>query len=173
VFVGRLLAWKGIHLALQTMRRTEAADWDLHIYGRGGEIRRVRSEIVKWGLTDRVVLHEPVARAEIKQILLQADALLFPSMREAASWVVGEALAVGCPVVCLDVGGPPLLVRSCGTAVAPEGDIPGALAQALAATSHTQRCVTRWADDRAPGLVDEWYRRAQGERDTTLQPAPG
>jgi glycosyltransferase involved in cell wall biosynthesis len=157
VAIGRLVAWKGIHLALQAMRHEQLAEWDLHIYGRGPERRRVTSEIRRWGLADRVFLHEPVSRPEIKKVMQEADALLYPSMRDAASWVVGEALAVGCPVVCLDVGGPPLLVRSCGTAVPPEGDVPGNLARALAMTMHTARCEVRWGDDSVPALLDEWY----------------
>jgi glycosyltransferase involved in cell wall biosynthesis len=163
VSIGRLVAWKGIHLALQAMRHEELADWDLHIYGRGPERRRVASEVRRWGLSDRVFLHEPVSRPDIKKVMQAADALLYPSMRDAASWVVGEALAVGCPVVCLDVGGPPLLVRTCGTTVPTGGDLPGNLARALANTAHADRRVTRWGDDRIPGLLLEWYGGAQRE----------
>jgi len=54
--IGRLVAWKGIHLALQAMRHEQLADWDLHIYGRGPERRRVGAEIRRWGLEDRVFL---------------------------------------------------------------------------------------------------------------------
>jgi glycosyltransferase involved in cell wall biosynthesis len=161
LFVSRLLAWKGIHLALETMRRTGLAEWELHIYGHGPERRRAQSEIRRWGLEHRVFLHEPVSRSELKVLMENADALLYPSMRDAASWVVGEALAVGCPVVCLDVGGPPILVRSCGVAVAIEGDVPGNLANALAATS-TARTVVRWGDDRVPDLITDWYTLALG-----------
>jgi glycosyltransferase involved in cell wall biosynthesis len=161
VSIGRLVAWKGIHLALQAMRHDLLSDWDLHIYGRGPERKRVVSQIRRWGLAERVFLHEPVSRPAIKKVMQHADALLYPSMRDAASWVVGEALALGCPVVCLNVGGPPLLVRSCGTVVPTEGDVPGNLARALAATTLTERHVTRWGDDRVPALLEEWYERAR------------
>ena len=160
IFAGRLVAWKGIHLALEVMRQPEAADWELHVYGQGPERRRAESAVARWGLSDRVFLHEPVPRARIRALMEEADALLYPSMRDAASWVVGEALAVGCPVVCLDVGGPPLLVGSSGTAVATDGDVPGNLARALEATPRDERPVVRWGEDRVPGLLDEWYARA-------------
>jgi glycosyltransferase involved in cell wall biosynthesis len=173
VSIGRLVAWKGIHLALQAMRHEQLADWDLHIYGRGPERRRVGAEIRRWGLEDRVFLHEPVSRPEIKKVMQEADALLYPSMRDAASWVVGEALSVGCPVVCLDVGGPPLLVRSRGTSVPTEGDVPGNLARALAATVHTDRHVTRWGDELVPGLLQEWYEHARHhDLDSVGEPGP-
>lgn len=172
LFVSRLLAWKGIHLALETMRRSELAEWDLHIYGHGPERRRAQSEIRRWGLAQRVFLHEPVPRTELKVLMQNADALLYPSMRDAASWVVGEALAVGCPVVCLDVGGPPILVRSCGVAVAPDGDVPGKLASALAATPRTRR-VVRWGDDRVPDVITDWYTRALGRHVEHAGPSVG
>jgi glycosyltransferase involved in cell wall biosynthesis len=168
LYVGRLVAWKGIHLALQAMRRPELAHWDLHVYGRGSERRRAETRIRHWGLADRVFLHDPVSRPSVRALMEGADALLYPSMRDAASWVVGEALAVGCPVVCLNVGGPPLLVESCGTAVPTEGDVPGNLARALAATSESTRCVVRWGDDRVPGLVDDWYARATAQENVVL-----
>jgi glycosyltransferase involved in cell wall biosynthesis len=172
VSIGRLVAWKGIHLALQAMRREELAGWDLHIYGRGPERRRVASEVRRWGLTDRVFLHEPVSRSDIKKVMQAADALLYPSMRDAASWVVGEALAVGCPVVCLDVGGPPLLVRTCGTTVPSQGDLPGMLAKAVAQSAHGERLAIRWGDDRIPGLLQEWYGEAQRGKGMAGAPEP-
>jgi glycosyltransferase involved in cell wall biosynthesis len=43
-----------------------------------------------------------------------ADVLLFPSFHDSGGWVVAEALRVGCPVLCLDLGGPPNLVGATG-----------------------------------------------------------
>lgn len=38
-----------------------------------------------------------------------ADVFLFPSLHDEGGWVVGEALAAGLPVVCIDRGGPPAI----------------------------------------------------------------
>jgi len=170
LYVGRLVAWKGIHLALEAMRRPEADDWELHVYGHGAERRRAEAKIRRWGLAERVVLHEPVPRHEVRDLMVHADALLYPSMREAAGWVVAEALAVGCPVVCLEIGGPPLLVGTGGTTVPICGDVPGNLAQAVAATVGQPRRVVRWGDDRAAGLVQGWYERATGRAGVVARP---
>jgi len=58
----------------------------------------------------------------------EVDALLFPSLHDEAGFVVAEAVAAGLPVVCLDVGGPPLIA---GGGVRPGGH--GATAERLAA----------------------------------------
>jgi len=160
VCVGRLLAWKGVHLALQVMAQPEVSHWELHVYGSGPERRRMESEVRHRGLGSRVVFHGPVSRAEVRTVLCEADALLFPSMREAAGWVVAEALGVGCPVVCLDVGGPPLLVHGCGTTVSPSPEAPHDLAQALCKASEAPRTVVRWGAERAPDVLRDWYDRA-------------
>jgi glycosyltransferase involved in cell wall biosynthesis len=39
----------------------------------------------------------------------RANVFLFPSLHDEAGWVVLEAFANGLPVICLDVGGPPVL----------------------------------------------------------------
>jgi glycosyltransferase involved in cell wall biosynthesis len=168
LYMGRLVAWKGIYLAIQTMRDRELAEWELHVYGRGSERRRAESMIRRWHLGDRIFIHEPVSRLQVRQLMEEADALLYPSMRDAASWVVGEALAVGCPVVCLDIGGPPLLVKPCGTAVAIDGDVSRNLARALASTPDGARCVVRWGEDRVPALIEDWYARATERQGQSL-----
>ena len=80
VFVGRLVAWKGVHLALATMTEPAALGWELHFFGTGPEERRLRSGIRAHGLEDRVHLNGLRSRGEIRALLLQADALLFPSI---------------------------------------------------------------------------------------------
>ncbi len=157
VFAGRLLAWKGVHAALATMRRPEMAEWRLLVFGDGPERRRLRAAVREWGLEDRVSLlgHRP--RSELLRALRTADAFLFPSMREAAGWVVGEALAVGCPVVCLDTGGPPRLLRGTGHAVTPGPRLLEDLAEALQACIGGPREVVRWDRHGIGDLLTDWY----------------
>jgi glycosyltransferase involved in cell wall biosynthesis len=39
----------------------------------------------------------------------EADVFLFPTMHDDGPWAVAEAVSLGLPVVCLAVGGPPVL----------------------------------------------------------------
>jgi glycosyltransferase involved in cell wall biosynthesis len=160
VFAGRLVAWKGVHLAVATLRQAELADWELHLYGRGPERRTLVRDIARFGLGHRVFLHGKRSREEVRLAMVTADAFFYPSMREAAGWVVAEALAVGCPVVCLDIGGPPILLDGTGAAVAPDPGVVASLAQALAKTPGMPRTVVRWDESAVSTLLDSWYTTA-------------
>jgi glycosyltransferase involved in cell wall biosynthesis len=166
LFAGRLLAWKGIRLAVAAVARPEAAGWSLDIYGGGPEADAVIRLARRLGVTDRVVLHGVRSRGEVLAAMAQADALLYPSMHDAASWVVAEALSLGCPVVCLDRGGPAVLVGPGeGVKVPITRDVVADLASALSSLPPDRGLpVTRWSADRLSMLVSSWYERAARTR---------
>jgi glycosyltransferase involved in cell wall biosynthesis len=77
----------------------------------------------------------------------EADVFLFPCLREEAGAVVAEARAAEVPVVCLDRGGPPVLMGPSGISVAGTGGT-NAIARRLAAASLT--CLDRRRTRRSP-----------------------
>jgi glycosyltransferase involved in cell wall biosynthesis len=160
VFVGRLLAWKGVHLALAAMAEPTAQRWTLDFFGDGPERDRLERTITKAALSDRVRLLGRRPRDEVIAAMAQADALLFPSMREAAGWVVAEAMAVGCPVVCLDTGGPPLIAGDAGIAVVPGEGLPAALVRALDTAQDLSRSPHVRDGSELPALLHSWYEGA-------------
>jgi glycosyltransferase involved in cell wall biosynthesis len=161
VFVGRLLAWKGVHLAVATMAEPSAQNWDLHFFGDGPERRRLRRRVDRLGLTDRVHFHGQVARSDVRRSIAEADALLYPSMRDSAPWAVGEALFAGCPVVCLGAGGAATLVEDGGgTAVSVTGGLTTELAATLTNTEGARRESVRWSASDLDSLLPEWYELA-------------
>jgi glycosyltransferase involved in cell wall biosynthesis len=74
-------------------------------------------------------------RTGVMEAYTRHDAFLFPSLHDSSGNAVLEALSCGLPVVCLDVGGPAVLVdAACGFRVppgTPERAVRG-LADALA-----------------------------------------
>jgi glycosyltransferase involved in cell wall biosynthesis len=161
VFVGRLVTWKGTRLAVETLARPSAADWQLHVYGHGPD----RGDMERWarkhGVADRVTFFGAVPRAEVLTAMARAHAMLFPSMHEAAGWVVGEASSIGIPIVCLDIGGPPLLADVNGHVVPLTGDVVGGLARALCdASDGVGTPTTRWSRENIPALTNDWYAEA-------------
>ena len=174
VFAGRLLGWKGVHLAVAVMADPRLRHWDLEIFGDGPERHRLMRRIDRLGLTDRVHLRGVRPRDEVLRALTGADALLYPSMRDAASWTVGEAQMVGCPVVCLSTGGPAALIQAGGgIGVPPEGPLVDNLVRALLASSSLERAPKSWSSDALTDLLPEWYDLARRNRYAggSLQPA--
>ncbi|QNL94993.1 glycosyltransferase family 4 protein [Aeromicrobium senzhongii] len=165
VFVGRLVAWKGVRLAVEALTRPAAAAWHLDIYGDGYEREALESLVQRHGLGDRVAFlgHRP--RTEVLAAFARADAMLFPSMHDQAGWVAAEASSLGCPVVCLPLGGPHLLAGVNARVVSLEGDIPENLAEALAGTREQPGVPhDTWARDRLVPRVRQWYADAMAGR---------
>jgi glycosyltransferase involved in cell wall biosynthesis len=160
VFGGRLLPLKGLRLAVAALARPEAAGWSLEIYGSGQESRPLMRLARRFGIADRVILKGQRPRDEMRAALTMADALLFPSLHDSAPWVVAEALYAGCPVVCLDHGGPTVLVGPReGVKVSVKGDVVKDLACGLAALRGRIEPVDRWHAARLPARLAEWYEK--------------
>jgi len=157
LFAGRLIAWKGLLLAVRAL--AEAPDWRLVVVGEGPERLRAEALASTLGVSDRIEYRGKVARPQVLEALRRADALLMPSFHDSASWSVGEAAAVGCPVVCLDAGGPKLMAGSNGHVVT-IGDgsrLPQRMAAALDGIDGRGPLDTRWTADRLPALLTRWY----------------
>ncbi|KJL29522.1 glycosyltransferase [Microbacterium oxydans] len=166
VFAGRLLAWKGAALAIETISRPAADGWRLLILGEGYERARLQRLAKTLGVGDRVEFLGHLPREETLDTLAASDALLFPSMHDQAGWIVGEASAMGLPVVCLDLGGPPTLADINARVVQADApDLPDRLAETLRDSAAAPgRPHRRWAEDRLPAIVGDWYATAMGGR---------
>ena len=117
LFAARLMPSKGGVLAIRAA--THLPEWRLLIAGRGPDEARLRRLARRLGVEDRVNFLGWLPRTELFRLMNEeADVFLYPSIREAAGWVVAEAIACDLPVVCLNRGGPPLLG---GLAVAATG----------------------------------------------------
>lgn len=163
IFVGRLVGWKGPRLAVAAIAEAVARDWTLEFYGTGRDEQHVRKLAERLGVAERVIFHGHRPRTEVLQAFATADAMLFPSMHDSAGWVAGEASATGCPVVCLDRGGPPLLAGPNAYAVPVRGNVVRALADALVrAGEHRGEPYLRWSAARLPDLLADWYADAAG-----------
>ncbi len=166
LFVGRLNAWKGGRLAVATLAHPRAASWRLRIYGEGYERAAILRLAAALGVADRVEMRGHRPRAEVLQAFVEADALLFPSLHDQAGWVAAEASSLGCPVVCLPLGGPPLLAERNGFVASLEGDVVANLAQQLEAAGRAEGVAhDRWSTTRLPALLQNWYADALTTRE--------
>jgi glycosyltransferase involved in cell wall biosynthesis len=110
-------------------------DWDLVIAGQGVEEERLRAQITKLQLTDRV--HLVGFRSDISRYYAGASMFVLSSNVESFSNVLVEAMSFGVPVVATDCGGPrEVLDGGEFGRLVPPGDVDP-LAAAMSATART------------------------------------
>lgn len=133
LFVGRLIHWKGAHLALRAVAEARARQCKLRftVLGTGRDAQRLRDLADSLGLADSVSWVANLPYASLQGFYRAHDVLLFPSLHDSSGNVVLEALAGGLPVVCLAAGGPRHIVdEACAFAIPPS--TPAATTAALA-----------------------------------------
>jgi glycosyltransferase involved in cell wall biosynthesis len=107
VFIGRLeFGGKGLDLLLRAWASAvDSVEGDLVIAGGGPDEDRVRREVARLGLTDRVRFAGWV-RGEAKwRLLAGARVVVVPSRHETFGMVALEALATATPVIAFDIPG--------------------------------------------------------------------
>jgi len=112
VSIGRLEHWKGFHLGLtafaefqKTCRKSEY--W---LFGDGPERGRLQRLVKRLGIADNVRFWGNLPRPDVLAALAQCDVLVHPSLHDSGGWCILEAMAAARPVLCLDLGGPRILV---------------------------------------------------------------
>jgi glycosyltransferase involved in cell wall biosynthesis len=110
--VGRLLGLKGFAAAMRAFNllRREFPESEYWIVGEGPERSRLELLATKLGCRESVRFMDWRTRDEVFHLFAKVDVLLHPSLREQFGYVIVEAMAAGKPVICLDVGGPSVLV---------------------------------------------------------------
>jgi len=135
ICMGRLLHWKGFHLAIRAFgifaRNNPEAE--LLIVNDGPFQRELERTAARAGVSSRVRFfgHLPSFSAVLEK-LAQAHVLMHPALHEAFGNVCQEAMAAGRPVVCLDIGGPASQVTP-ETGFAAPATTPEDAVQAMAA----------------------------------------
>ena len=112
LFVGRLIYWKGAHIALAAFARlrkqTPAAR--LTVVGRGPEKQRLKLLAAALDLGGSIEFLDLLPQQSLFDLYDSHDLCVFPSLHDSGGTVVLEALCRGLPVICLDLGGPRQIV---------------------------------------------------------------
>lgn len=142
--------WKGVHLAIGAIGLLEAAGLavELTILGHGRDEADFAALAEQAGITARIRRPGHVPLAELPKVLAAHDVLLFPSLHDSGALSIGESMAVGLPVICLDRGGPPVVVdESCGFRVPTAGrsrqEVEATIALHLAQLSRDDALLAR------------------------------
>jgi glycosyltransferase involved in cell wall biosynthesis len=135
LFAGRLLYWKGAHIAIRALAELvgRLPDTRLTIVGRGKEQERLKAVTARYNLGNSIEFVPWLAQRQLFALYRGHDLFIFPSLHDSSGGVVLEALSFGLPVVCLDLGGPKQIVSSdAGIVVSTAGRTTGQVAVAMA-----------------------------------------
>ena len=121
LYAGRFLHWKGMRLgfaAFKYLLKT-VPNARLTLVGDGKDAKGWQRLVENLGLQNHIDWIPTISQAKLFNLYSQYDVFLFPSLRDSAGMVVLEAMKYGLPVVCLDLGGPSMMVdSSCGRVIA-------------------------------------------------------
>jgi glycosyltransferase involved in cell wall biosynthesis len=162
LYAGRLLYWKGVHIALRAFAEltNKGIDARFTIVGDGPERSRLEQEAASRNLRDRVEFIPRMPQAKLFELYDTHNLLLFPSLHDSGGFVVLEALSRGLPVVCLDLGGPKEIVTdNSGIVVRTDGSGQNTERLAISVASAISRLLE--APDRMAELSSGALARAQ------------
>ena len=175
LYVGRLLYWKGVHIAVQAFAQVakQFSNARLTIRGDGPERSRLEEDVRLHHLEGQVDFISRLPPNKLFELYDSHDLLLFPSLHDAGGFVVLEAFSHGMPVVCLDLGGPRDMVTSnSGVAIKTDGRNTSEVAAAMAdeilrlfksperLTELSAGAISRAQEFVSPQRVKEFYDRA-------------
>lgn len=112
LYAGRLLYWKGVHIAIRAFAELlrRMPDARLTIVGKGPEKDRLRAEAAALRIADKIDFIAWLPQPRLFELYESHDLFVFPSLHDSGGTVVVEALSRGLPVMCLDLGGPRQIV---------------------------------------------------------------
>jgi glycosyltransferase involved in cell wall biosynthesis len=110
LFVGNLIALKGVHLAIEALAAS-GTKATLTLIGSGYLRAAMEKRAGRLGISSRVKFRGRVPREEVIKSYQEFDALLFPCIHDTGGYAGIEAMCQELPVICLDAGGPAIAVQ--------------------------------------------------------------
>ncbi len=107
ISIGRLDAWRGFDLVIESFARAAANDKRIHltIVGKGSDKARLAGLVERLGVQERVTFTGKVAMDEYYRLLAGSDVVVNASLKEGAVTVSFDSMAMGKPLICLDTTG--------------------------------------------------------------------
>lgn len=155
VFVGRLVAAKGVNVLLEAARRLDD-DVHLVIVGDGPERAALEQRTRLHGLGERVSFTGFLDHQDIPRLLAHADILVLPSFYEELGSILIEAMESALPVVASRTGGIPEVVSHGVNGLLVEPGDAGELAAAMARILDDQTLAKRLSKGQRQAARHTW-----------------
>jgi rhamnosyl/mannosyltransferase len=165
LFIGRLLAYKGLDILLRALERVP--DLRLDIVGSGPEGPRLRTLAQALAVTDRVRWYGEYPDEDLPRRMADADFLVLPSVtvEEMFGLVVLEAMAAGRPVITTAL---PSAVREVNVPGVTGLEVPlrdvAALAQALETLSRDPERRRKMGEAGRKRVAEHFTQAAMAEK---------
>ena len=107
ITVGRLDAWRGFDLVIESFARAAKENSNMHltIVGKGADKERLESIAKSMGVEGLVTFTGNVPMDEYWRLLAASDVVVNASLKEGAVTVSFDSMALGKPLICLDTTG--------------------------------------------------------------------
>jgi glycosyltransferase involved in cell wall biosynthesis len=107
ITVGRLDAWRGFDLVIESFARVAKTNKNVHltIVGKGADKQRLKELANKLGVTELVTFTGNVPMDEYYRLIAASDVVVNASLKEGAVTVSFDSMAMGKPLICLDTTG--------------------------------------------------------------------
>jgi glycosyltransferase involved in cell wall biosynthesis len=109
--VARLVYLKGLDYLIDALSllKKDQDNWECWILGEGEMEHSLKMKVKKMGLEDKVIFWGKTSK--VKNILLQAEMLVLPSLQENQPFAVIESQLMGVPAIVSNAGGLPEIVE--------------------------------------------------------------
>ena len=171
VSVGRLLHWKGFHLGIAAFARAAIPNAEYWVVGDGPENKRLAALAESLGVADKVKFWGLLPRDKALRRLAQSHVLVHPSLHESGGGVCLEAMAARCPVICLNLGGPAVLVSNGAGIVVDATDVAGTeqqLADAMLRLSRDPELCRRMGETGQRNVTQRYLWRSKAKHYSDL-----
>ncbi len=107
ITVGRLDAWRGFDLVIESFARVAKTHKNMHltIVGKGADKERLKGIAESLGVQEQVTFTGNVPMDEYYRLLAASDVVVNASLKEGAVTVSFDSMAMGKPLICLDTTG--------------------------------------------------------------------
>ena len=107
ITVGRLDAWRGFDLVIESFARVAKENKKLHlsIVGKGADKQRLKGIAKSLGVQEQVTFTGNVPMDEYYRLIATSDVVVNASLKEGAVTVSFDSMAMGKPLICLDTTG--------------------------------------------------------------------
>lgn len=145
LMVGRLDAWRGFDLAIESFTQASKVSPGIHlnIVGKGEDKKRMQALIRKRKMEDKITLYGEVSKSVYETMLADTDAVINASLKEGSVTVSFDCIAYGKPLICLDTTGHTRLLGHHGAIIISRGERESVIRELTDAILQLTKAKTR------------------------------